>query len=354
MSKTIAMYCLALLCLWQTNAQKKGETAFPVDRKRFDRSYLKELKKSIEENELKQITSVIVLQSGTLVAEAYYGGTDRKSLHDTRSLTKSFTSTLLGIAIKEGHIKSLDQTLKEFYELKDYQNYSEAKADVTLRSLLTMNSGFDGFDFDPSSIGNEERMYPTKDWVKFALDLPMKQFSPNDLRWQYFTAGVVLLGDILDKHVPGGLETFAREKLFAPLGITTVQWQYTPSGVVNTAGSCRLSSLDFAKYGQLYNAKGKWKDKQILTPEWIDATFTRYFELPDDLAYGYLFWNKSYTYKGVEYETFAASGNGGNKVFVFPSIDLVVVITSTAYNQPYMHRQADKIMTEYVLPGILK
>ena len=189
-------------------------------------------------------------------------------------------------------------------------------------------------------------MYPTKDWVRFALDLPMKQFTANDFQWQYFTAGVVILGDILDRNVPGGLEEFAKQRLFLPLGITNVQWQYTPTSVANTAGSCKLSSLDFAKYGQLYNAKGKWGDDQIISSEWVDESFQKYFELPDNLAYVYLFWNKSFPYEGIDYETFAASGNGGNKVFVFPELDLVIVITSTAYNQPYMHRQADTIVEE--------
>jgi len=228
MSKKVAIYCLALLCLFQNHAQRL-DADFPLDKNSIDRSYLKQLRKTINANELKNITSLVVLKEGKLLAEEYYGNTERYSLHDTRSLTKSFTSTLLGIAIAEGHIQSVDQTLDEFYELEAYDNYSEEKANVTLKNLLMMDSGFDGFDFVPSSLGNEENMYPTNDWVKFALDLPMKQFSENELRWQYFTAGVVVLGDILDKTVPGGLEAFAREKLFNPLGISTVKWQYTPS-----------------------------------------------------------------------------------------------------------------------------
>ena len=206
--------------------------------------------------------------------------------------------------------------------------------------------------FDPSSVGNEEKMYPTKDWVKFALDLPMKKFESNDLKWQYFTAGVVILGDILDKKVPGGLEAYAQKRLFEPLGISEVKWQHTPTGVANTAGSCQISSLGFAKYGQLYQNRGTWEGKQLLSADWIDRSVQKYFELPDGLAYGYLFWNKQYSHEGEQFETFAASGNGGNKVFVFPEKELVIVITATAYNQSYMHRQADVIVQDYVLPAI--
>ena len=351
MSKNLAIYCLALLCLLVTTAQDPIND-FEIDRKAFDKSYLKKLRKVIEAEELKDITSLVALKQGKLVAEEYYNGTKRNTIHDTRSLTKSFTSTLLGIAIEEGHIQSLDQTLGDFYDLEQFENYSDQKNQVTLRSLLTMSSGFDGFDFDPSSPGNEEKMYPTQDWVKFALNLPMKQFAENEPRWQYFTAGVVILGDILNKNVPGGLEVYAKSKLFDPLSIQHVEWQYTPTGVVNTAGSCRLNSMGFAKYGQMYLNEGQWKNKQILPASWVNNSFQKYFELPDQLAYGYLFWNKSYAYQGTTYEAFAASGNGGNKIFVFSEVDLVIVITATAYNQPYMHKQADRIVQEYVLPAI--
>ncbi len=351
MLKRLAIYCLVLLCLIASNAQNQSGD-FEVDRKAFDKSYLKKLQKTIETQTLKNITSVIVLKQGKLIVEKYYNGTTPSTLHDTRSLTKSFTSTLLGMAIEDGHIQSLDQQLGEFYDLKQFENYSKEKAQVTLRSLLTMSSGFDGFDFDPSSPGNEEYMYPTRDWVGFALNLQMKKFDPDELRWQYFTAGVVILGDILDKQVPGGLEVYAKSRLFDPLKISTIQWQYTPSGVVNTAGSCQLTSLDLAKYGQLYLNKGEFGGQQVLSSSWVDESFQKYYELPDGLAYGYLFWNKCHEYAGTSYETFAASGNGGNKVFVYPESELVIVITSTAYNQSYMHRQADQIVQEYLLPGL--
>jgi|SRR6056297_582872 len=351
MFKLTPLFGLPLLCLFFITTKPKNETIL-VKNENLDKKQIQRLRKSIEANELKNITSVVVSYKNKVIAEEYYNGTERETLHDTRSLTKSFTSTLLGMAIKDGHIKSLDQTLDEFYDLKAFKNYSDKKGEVSLRNLLTMSSGFDGFDFDPATPGNEEHMYPTNDWVEFTLNLPMKQFGDNDLKWQYFTAGVVLLGDILNKNVPGGLEKYAEEKLFKPLGITNLKWQYTPTGVPNTAGSCQLSSLDFAKYGELYGNNGNWKGQQIIPVDWVKDSFTKYFKLPDDLAYGYLFWNKTYKYKEKDFEVYAASGNGGNKIFMFQEIDLVVVITSTAYNQSYAHRQADTIVEKYILPGL--
>lgn len=123
-----------------------------------------------------------------------------------------------------------------------------------------MSAAFEGNDDKRESAGNEEKMYPTKDWVKFTLDLPVDSVGAKG-EWHYFTAGVVLLGDIIDKKVPGGLEKYADEKLFKPLGITKYKWQYTPQKVANTAGGIQMNALDFAKYGQLYKNNGKWNGR---------------------------------------------------------------------------------------------
>lgn len=354
MSKKILTCGLALLCLNFSKAQKTIE-GIPVNRKGIQKSYIKDLRKAIESDRLKDITSLVVLRNGELGVEEYYANADRSTLHDTRSLTKSFAGTLIGIAIDEGHISSKEATLPDFYDLEKYKNYSKRKADVTIENLLKMDSGFDGFDFNPSSPGNEENMYPTSDWVKFALDVPMKTFGEDEIQWQYFTAGAVILGDILNQKTPDGLKIYAKEKLFNPLGIEKVKWQYTPSRVPNTAGSCKLSSLSFAKYGQLYKNKGVWNGEQIVPEKWVKESMTVHYDLRmDGLSYGYLLWQKVYEYNDKDYEVFVASGNGGNKVFIFTDLDLVVVITSTAYNQSYMHRQADTIMEDYILPAIIK
>ena len=141
---------------------------------------------------------------------------------------------MTGIAIKEGHLKNTQQQLFDFYDVSTFENFEATKEAICIEDLLTMTSGLEAFDFDPDSPGQEENMYPTKDWVKFGLDLPMdKNLEPgND--WRYFSAGTVLLGDIIHNNVPGGLEQYTDEKLFSPLGIKKYKWQYTPTGVANT------------------------------------------------------------------------------------------------------------------------
>lgn len=216
-----------------------------------------------------------------------------------------------------------------------------------------MSSGFEGFDFDENSIGNEENMYPQADWVKWTLNLPMAKRKVGE-QWAYFTAGVVVLGDILQKKVPNGLEDYAAKKLFKPLEIKNYKWQYTPQKVANTAGGLQMSALDFAKFGQLYKNSGKWKGKQIIPENWVKESLTKYFAVDESSNYGYLWWNGTYQVGGKDYEFYYCSGNGGNNFFVFRDLPLVIVITATAYNKPYMHKQIDKIMEKYLLPAVLK
>ncbi|WP_369769344.1 serine hydrolase domain-containing protein [Flavobacterium sp. WC2416] len=322
----------------------------------FDKTKIEMLNSEIAKYNLKEITSIVVIREGKLMLEEYFNDADRNTLHDTRSAGKSFTSTLMGMAIRDGYIKNENETLNSFYDLKQFDNYEPMKDSIKIKDLLTMSSALNGSDADGNSPGNEENMYPTANWVKFTLDLPMDHSKINGGKWDYFTAGVVVLGDILDKKIIGGLEKYASEKLFGPLNITNYQWQYTPQKVVNTAGSLQMRSLDYAKYAQLYKNKGVWNGKQILPKEWVEKTFTHQIQIPerDNQFYSYLFWNKSVFYKGKNYETYYCAGNGGNEFIIFKDLPITIIITSKAYNKPYAHAQADTIVTDYILPAIIK
>lgn len=323
-----------------------------VSKEKFNQEKIRLLNKKIAENRFREITSIVVIKNEKLLLEEYFNHSGRDSLQDTRSVGKSFSSALMGIAIKDGYIKNENQALKEFYDLKQLGNYSSKKDQVTIKSLLTMSSGFNGNDDDYESPGNEENMYPTDNWIKFILDLPMTDNTIGK-KWSYFTAGVVLTGDILDKSVPKGLKDYADQKLFQPLKITNYKWQFTPQQKPSLAGGLRMSTLDFAKFGQLYKNNGTWNGKTVLDKEWIKKTFTNYFTDTKDFdGYGYLFWRKIYKVGNKNYEAYQSSGNGGNKIIIFTEIPVVMVITAKAYNKSYAHVQADKIVQEYLLPAV--
>jgi len=363
----VLSWCLAFAALLPARGRTAGEAAvapqavrpgggWEVSDDACDRDKIGELKRRIAQGEFKDITSVVVIKGGKLLVEEYFNGADRTTLHNTRSVGKTFASALMGAAIRDGYIKDLDQTLGEFYDLRSFANFSAKKSAVALKNLMTMSSAFLGSDNDAASPGNEENMYPAANWVKFALDLPMDAAKENGKQWDYFTAGVVLVGDILDRAVPGGLENYADRVLFKPLGITRYQWQYTPQKVVNTAGGLQMSSLDYAKFGQLYRDRGRWNGVPVLPEEWVAKSFQKYLPIPFIAGghYGLLFWNMTYHVDGRPLETFFCTGNGGNKIFVFLDQPLVVVVTATAYGKPYMHSQVDKMMESYILPAVVR
>lgn len=332
----------------------KPNSGWKVSDEKLNQEKIRALNQKIAENRFRDITSIVVIKNGKLLLEEYFNKYNRDSLNDTRSVGKSFASALMGIAVKDGYIKNENQKISEFYDLKTFKNHSSKKDSVTIKSLLTMSSGFNGNDQDSESPGNEENMYPTENWIKFILDLPMTENKIGET-WNYFTAGVVLSGDILDQSVPKGLKNYADKKLFQPLRITNYNWQFTPQQKPSLAGGLRMNTLDFAKFGQLYKNNGIWNGKTILDKNWIKKTFTNYFSnTPDFEGYGYLFWRKVYTIGNKSFETYQSSGNGGNKIIMFTELPIVMVITAKAYNKPYSHSQVDKIVQEYLLPAVYK
>lgn len=320
----------------------------------YNTALIDKLKAKIKNNEFRDINGIVVLNKGKIQIEEYFNGENRLRMHNPRSVGKTFASAVLGIALQEGHINSLDQKLGEFYEIKNYENYSAKKEEVQIRHLLTMSSAFNGNDSDYDSPGNEENMYPKDNWVEWTLNLPMSKDRNSGDKWNYFTAGVVVLGDIIHKSVPGGLEQYAHEKLFTPMGIKRYRWQFTPQNVANTAGGLSLTALGFAKFGQLYKNGGRWKEQQIIPEQWVKDSFQKHIETSQPPNYyGYLWWNKAYEINEKSYETYYCTGNGGNKIFVFTELDMVIVVTASAYGQRYAHPQVDKMMEEYILPAVL-
>ena len=329
-------------------------SGWPLYPRNYNQELIVQLNRKILEQSYKNINSIVVIKQGMLLLEEYFNSSFRTSLHDPRSVSKSITGTLLGLAIRDGYLKSEQQKIGEFYNLKQFGHPSPKKDSVRLVDLLTMSSAFDGNDDLMESPGNEENMYPTADYVKFALDLPMAADKQNGKQWSYFTVGTMLLGDIMDKVIPTGLEQYAKNKLFGPLGIDSLEWARTPMGKPFTGGGLRLRALDFAKFGALYCNGGLWKGKQVVPKSWVNKSFRHLQVLPTDRPgyYGYLFWNKTFKINGKNLEAWYSSGNGGNKIYIFKEIGLVVVINASAYGTSFAHQQADQILENYILPAV--
>jgi len=323
---------------------------------------LRAMETAVRAGDFKKIGSVIIARHGKLVYEAYFDG-DAGTLRDTRSATKSITGALVGIALDEKKLSGVDARVLALLpeHARKLQNPDPRKDKITVEDFLTMSSPLECDDWNDASRGNEERMYVVEDWAQFILDLPIRgrmhvgeQIDPPPYGryFSYCTGGVFTLSEVLQKATGMRTDRYAQEKLFAPLGITDVQWVYSPLNVPQTGGGLRLCSRDLLKIAQLYLNGGSWQGRRIVGETWVRTSTQPHARIDDDTEYGYLWWIKSFKAGEKSYPAFFMSGNGGNKVAVFPGLDMAVVITSTNYSTRGMHEQTEKLLTDYILAAV--
>jgi CubicO group peptidase (beta-lactamase class C family) len=323
---------------------------------------LHDMDSAIRGGEFKKIGSVLVARHGKLVFEDYFDG-DASTLRDTRSATKSITDVLVGIAIGEKKLSGVDARVLALLpeRARKMQNPDARKDKITVEDFLTMSSPLECDDWNDASRGNEERMYVIEDWAQFILDLPVRgrmhvgeQADPPKFGryFSYCTGGVFTLSEVLQKATGTRTDRYAQEKLFGPLGISDAQWVYSPLGVPQTGGGLRVTSRDLLKIAELYRNGGRWQGTKVVDEGWVKASTQPHAQIDDETDYGYLWWLKAFKSGGKGYPAFFMSGNGGNKVAVFPGLDLTVVITSTNYGTRGMHEQTEKLLTDYILPAV--
>lgn len=334
----------------------------------MSRRMLEALTRELHGGAFAAFSSVLIARRGRLVYEAYHdalaaGAADesatRAALRNTRSATKTVTSMLAGIAIEQGYLSGVTAPVLSFFpDKQSAQHPDPRKSAITLEDLLTMSSLLECDDENHFSRGHEERMYLLEDWVQFTLDLPIRGFpawvtrpedAPYGRSFSYCTAGVVTLGAALERAIGRPLTDFARDALFQPLGIERVEWQYTPSGQAMTGGGLSMTSRDLLKLGQLYLQGGAWNGRQVVPASWVIASTQPHALVDGETEYGYLWWLRRFTHAGQSYTSYLMQGNGGNKVAVFPRLDLVVVITSARYNAREMRALSDRLLTDYIL-----
>ena len=340
-------------------------TASPAESGLSD-ARLRSLDAAVRSGVFKKIGSVLIARHGKLAYEGYFddnGDGDAAILRNTKSATKSITDVLIGIAIDEHKLSGVDAKVMALLpeRARRIQNPDPRKSAITVEDFLTMSSPLECDDWNDASRGNEERMYLVEDWAQFILDLPIRgrmhageqvEAPPYGRYFSYCTGGVFTLSEVLEKVTGTRTDRYALEKLFRPLGISNVQWVYSPMNIPQTGGGLGLTSRDLLKIAQLYLDGGQWQGKRIVREEWVRISTRPHARIDETTEYGYLWWLKSFKLGEKSYPAFFMSGNGGNKVVAIPELDMSVVITSTNYNTHGMHEQTEKILTDYVLAAV--
>ncbi|HAS41483.1 MAG TPA: hypothetical protein DCS93_13460 [Microscillaceae bacterium] len=325
-----------------------------------DMGKIKEMIEAILTKKYPSLHSVLITYKSKLVLEEYFYGYHREQLHDTRSAGKSFASAMIGLALDRNLLTSIDQKVVDLFPQYKGQikNMDERKKRLRIRDLMTMSPGLDCNDDRDESLGNENVFYDDRepdDWTKYTLDLPMVN-EPGKKAF-YCSAGVNLLGQIVGNVAGKPNYEFIHEHLFEPLGIRRFTFYLTPKGHGYQGGGMFFRPRDLAKFGQVYLNEGTWNGKRLLSKAWVQATGKGQSTMYNHpyKNYGYNWWVHRFKVGNQTYESFHASGNGGQLIFVVPSLQLVVAFNAGNYRRYRIWRKyRDELMPNYIIPAILK
>ena len=270
------------------------------------------------------VHSVQIVRHGGLVLDAYFYPYSSEMRHDVASVTKSITSTLIGLAIQKGFIRDVQQSVLSFFPDRSVANSDANKQKLTLDHLLAMQAGWDcGFE------AKEARLFEMRrnvDWLQFMLDLPM--LAEPGTRFAYCSGNPHVLSVILSQATGTNALAFARRELFQPLGIQDVAWPADPRGNNHGWGDLQMHPRDMARLGQLFLQHGRWGERQVLSEAWVRTATRAHVERTTNRDhYGYAWWVKGEDYPGM----FEAVGRGGQRINVWPAKDLVLVFTGSEF-----------------------
>jgi CubicO group peptidase (beta-lactamase class C family) len=345
---------LAAACAGQST--DRWETATPGS-VGLDSALLAQLGQDAAAGAFPNIHAVLVARHGRLVLEEYYNGFDRETRQYTASVSKSVGSILLGIAIDQGlvppvHAAGGDAPLSELLPEYDDRLATPAKRGLTLRHVLTMSAGL---EWDEQSFPYDDQR---NDWIRasrsgdpIAFVLDRRVVAEPGTVFNYNGAFALVPAYLIERGTGAGTDRYAEQHLFSPLGIADYEWERLPNGMTDTAGGLHLRPRDMAKLGQLYLDGGVWGGSRVVSESWVRASVQEHTVTEGQPNYGYLWWCGDFHYVGRSTFTFLASGHGGQKIYVFPELDMVVVLTHAVFDNPMGELHNGAILGRYILPA---
>lgn len=333
-----------------------GADDYPFE---LDQKLLAEIVNKVEAGDYGNIHSLLIIHNDRLVLEKYFQGWTRHMLHPCFSATKSITSALIGIAIEQGYINGVDETILSYFpEYSDIHNLDSRKESITLKDVLTMTAGFTWDEMNtpylltwriPNPKNDAIKLGLSWDLIKSVLDLPMSNTPGTKL--VYNSACTLLLSGIIKNKTGQSAEIFAEKNLFNPLGITHWKWDTGPKGITLTSGGLYLHPVNMATFGYLYLKNGVVNGKQIVSEKWVKESTAQYMVFDNVnkyvdgfFSYGYQWWRfTDYFFDRLWQGTppsvndiYNANGLGGQFIAVIPHLNMVYVSTAWNPEKPWL------------------
>ena len=308
------------------------------------------------------VHAVVVARFGKTVYERYFSGEDERwgetlgrvsydasTRHDMRSITKSIVSLLTGVALDKGWIASIDEPVLSFFP--EYAELAvSAVREVTLRHLLSMSAGFEWNEALPYSdpANSERRMTDEVDRCRYVLERPV--VCPPGAKYQYNGGLTMLLAEVITRASGRAIDVVARDMLFEPLGIADVEWVRYADGTPVASSGLRMRAADLVKIGQLVLNGGAWADRQIVPATWIADSTAAQIGADGLYFYGFQWWLGRSLVKREAVSWIAGIGYGGQRLYVVPSLGIVVVVLAGLYARPDLSAVVgDTILNELLL-----
>lgn len=299
------------------------------------------------------LLSVVLVRHGSVVFERYYQGCHAKDSVNSKSVTKSIVSALVGIALREQYLTSLDQRLVEFFPQDFPADGDPRKRESTLRHLLTLRSGLSWVESSAESL---PALFASDNWVQYGLSLPLLH-APGEV-FTYSTLDAHLLSAVLAQVSGMSILAFANRYLFGPLGSQATRWASDPQGYQIGGSELYLTPQDMAKVGYLSVRRGRWEDKQLIPEGYLQASIRTQVDPGGSMVvsdtYGYLWWVSSVGPHASCY----AIGYGGQTIYVIPDLDVVLVTTARWDVEPDLGAGpltfllAHDLAEQFVLPAL--
>jgi CubicO group peptidase (beta-lactamase class C family) len=295
---------------------------------------------------LETLYGLLVVKNGHLVAEGYFNEGSVEQLSRRQSVTKSYTSALVGIALDQGHLSSVDQKMVEFFPDVVDRISDPRKEQITIQDMLQMRAGYPWEETDPTFW---DALW-SGSYLHAIADIPLTKNPGTEFQYSNLTSN--WLGIIVARACGTDLKSYAEKHLFSLLDVDLGDWDKDVDGYYIGCGGIQLTARDMAKFGLLYLNEGEYGGKQILSTEWVRASLQTYSEdansgAPEsgrignyfrDIGYGYQWWSG----KTGEYHFNYAAGHGGQLIVLLDELDMIIVTTADPFWGKDRHWQSWK------------